>query len=127
MRKENALIGYAFCKKARARSGRSVGDGAGVVSVSRGADEREPTARKPAAPLRPERSRLISQGALGRMTLQRHILCDGLHIPQDRRIKNPGIVAGHFRIGVSEHFGDIFDGCPACERQGCKRVSRNVG
>ena len=47
MRKENALIGYAFCKKARARSGRSVGDGAAVVSVSRGADEREPTARKP--------------------------------------------------------------------------------
>ena len=47
MRKENALIGYAFCKKARARSGRSMGDGAGVVSVSRGADERDPTARKP--------------------------------------------------------------------------------
>lgn len=90
-------------------------------------DERKPTARKPAAPLRPERSRLISQGALGRMTLQRHILCDSLHIPQDRRIKNPGIVAGHFRIGVSEHFGDIFDGCPACERQGCKRVSRYMG
>lgn len=44
---KNALIGYAFCKKARARSGRSVGDGAAVVSVSRGADEREPTARKP--------------------------------------------------------------------------------
>ena len=36
MRKENALIGYAFCKKARARSGRWVGDGAAVMSVSRG-------------------------------------------------------------------------------------------
>jgi len=36
MREENALIGYAFCKKARVRSGRSVGDGAAVMSVSRG-------------------------------------------------------------------------------------------
>lgn len=127
MRKENALIGYAFCKKARARSGRSVGDGAAVVSVSRGADEREPTARKPAAPLRPERSRLISQGALGRMTLQRHILCDSLHIPQDRRIKNPGIVAGHLRIGVSEHFGDVFYGRSACKGQRGERVPRSMG
>lgn len=47
MRKENALIGYAFCKKARARSGRWVSDSAAAVSVSREADEREPTARKP--------------------------------------------------------------------------------
>ena len=84
-------------------------------------------ARKPAAPLRPERSRLISQGALGRMTLQRHILCDSLHIPQDRRIKNPGIVAGHLRIGVSEHFGDVFYGRSACKGSAWRTVPRSMG
>lgn len=79
MRKENALIGYAFCKKARARSGRSVGDGAGDLSVcklrehynqpifgGRMNSEKSDDARLPAAPLCPERSHLISQGALGR-------------------------------------------------------------
>ena len=65
MRKENALIGYAFCKKARARSGRSVGDGAAVMSVSRGADERKPTARKPAAPVRPSGSSINPEGRIG--------------------------------------------------------------
>lgn len=35
IRKENALIGYAFCKKAWARSGRWAGDGAAVVPVSK--------------------------------------------------------------------------------------------
>lgn len=83
-------------------------------------------ARKPAAPLRPERSRLISQGALGRTVLQGHVFGDSLHISQDRRIENSGIVAGHFRIRMSEHFGNVFDGRAACECQGGERVSRGM-
>lgn len=84
-------------------------------------------ARKPFAPLRPERTRLISQGALGRTALQRHVFGDGLHIPQDRRIENPGIVAGHFRIRMSEHFGDVFNGRAACKGQRGERVPGGVG
>lgn len=49
MRKENALIGYAFCKKARARSGRSLGDSAAVVSVSRGGEPMKEN-RRPGSP-----------------------------------------------------------------------------
>ena len=67
-----------------------------------------------AAPLHPERSGLISPGAKGRTTLQCHVFGNSLHIPQDRRIENPGIVSRHFRIGVSEHLGDVFNGRAAC-------------
>ena len=62
MRKENALIGYAFCKKARARSGRWVDDGAAVVSVSRGTPMKEN--RRPASPcpVRPAGSTINPEG-----------------------------------------------------------------
>ncbi len=73
-------------------------------------DEREPTARKP-VPCAPggilHKSRRAHKG--GR-ALQRHVLGDRLHVAQDRRVENPRIVAGHFRIGVSEHFGNVFYG-----------------
>ena len=74
------------------------------------ADERKPTVRKPVplcARMHPGQSRRVHWG--GR-ALQRHVPGDCLHVAQDRRIENPRIVAGHLRIGVSEHFGDVFYG-----------------
>lgn len=64
-----------------------------------------------AAPLHPERSRLISRRVhWGGRALQRYVPGDCLHVAQERRIENSRIVAGHLRIGVSEHFGDVFYG-----------------
>ena len=63
----------------------------------------------------------------GGRALQRHVLGDCLHVAQDRRIENPRIVAGHLRIGVSEHFGDVFYGRSACKGQRGERVPRSMG
>ena len=55
--------------------------------------------------------------------LQCHILGKGLHIPHNGRIENAGIMAGHLRIGVPEHFSDIFDSRTAGKGQRCKSVA----
>ena len=58
--------------------------------------------------------------------LQCHILGKGLHIPHNGRIENAGIMAGHLRIGVPEHFSDIFDSRTAGKGQRCKSVAGSV-
>ena len=127
---KNALISYGFSRKAAGAERPICGQLCHCPVRPKLRQQVKPMKEnraRPAAPLRPERSRLISQGELGRRALQRHVLGNGLHIPQDRRIENPGIVAGHLRIGMAEHLGDVFNGRAACERQGRERVPRGVG
>lgn len=100
MRKENALIGYAFCKKARARSGRWVGDGAAAVSVRRGADEREPTACKPAAPVRPSGSSINPEG---RTRAEGLLLCQSVLVAEafgKRRHVAADLFIGDLRVDL---------------------------
>ena len=110
MRKENALIDYAFCKKARARSGRRVGDGTAVMSVSRGADEREPTAHKPTTSVRPSGSSVNPEGRIGAegLLLRQPVFVaeafgERRHVAAYLFIGDLRVDLGSKNIGVSQH------------------------
>ena len=55
--------------------------------------------------------------------LQRHVFCNNLHIPHDRRIEHFCIVPRHIDIGMSEHLGNIVNRGTAGQCQGGERMA----